>query len=149
MTASWSDAGEGERLWFLGTLATIRVGADAADGRFTLIEFLLPHGASPPRHTHPQDESYGVPEAQPPSNPEHAASRPARSPAANVPGAGRAAWRCTEPRPAKNAPAPTATSTTSARNARMAISPSRRARPAAPRQRRPRSSPRRTSGSRI
>jgi quercetin dioxygenase-like cupin family protein len=60
MTASWSDAGEGERLWFLGTLATIRVGADAADGRFTLIEFLFPHSASPPRHTHPQDESYVV-----------------------------------------------------------------------------------------
>jgi quercetin dioxygenase-like cupin family protein len=52
--------GEGERLWFLGTLATIRVPADAVDGRYALIEFLLPHLASPPRHTHPQDESYVV-----------------------------------------------------------------------------------------
>src|SRR4029077_8641004 len=30
------------------------------DGRFALIEFLLPHGASPPLHTHPQDERYVV-----------------------------------------------------------------------------------------
>jgi quercetin dioxygenase-like cupin family protein len=57
---AWSDAGEGERLWFVGTLATIRVPGEAVDGRFALIEFLFPHGASPPRHTHPQDESYVV-----------------------------------------------------------------------------------------
>jgi hypothetical protein len=36
------------------------VPADAVDGRYALIEFLLPHLASPPRHTHPQDESYVV-----------------------------------------------------------------------------------------
>lgn len=28
------------------------------DGRLAVIEFVLPHGASPPLHTHPQDESY-------------------------------------------------------------------------------------------
>ena len=56
----WSDLGEGERRWFLGTLATIRVPGEAVDGRFALIEFLFPHLASPPRHTHPQDESYVV-----------------------------------------------------------------------------------------
>ena len=50
----------GERLWFLGTLATIRVPGEAVDGRFALIEVLLPQHASPPRHTHPQDESYVV-----------------------------------------------------------------------------------------
>jgi quercetin dioxygenase-like cupin family protein len=58
--ATWSDAGKGEQLWFLGTLATIRVPGDATEGRFALIEFLLPHHASPPLHTHPQDESYIV-----------------------------------------------------------------------------------------
>ena len=58
--ATWSAAGEGERLWFLGTLATIRLPAEASDGRFALIEFLFPHLASPPLHTHPQDESYVV-----------------------------------------------------------------------------------------
>jgi quercetin dioxygenase-like cupin family protein len=55
-----SDPGEGERRWFLGTLATIRVPGEAVDGRFALIEFLFPHHASPPLHTHPQDESYIV-----------------------------------------------------------------------------------------
>src|SRR3954453_15601213 len=58
--ATWSVAGEGERLWFVGTLATIRVPGEAFDGRYALIEFLFPRDASPPRHTHPQDESYVV-----------------------------------------------------------------------------------------
>jgi quercetin dioxygenase-like cupin family protein len=58
--ATWSELGEGERRWFLGTLATIRVPGEAVDGRFALIEFLFPQYASPPRHTHPQDESYVV-----------------------------------------------------------------------------------------
>jgi quercetin dioxygenase-like cupin family protein len=56
----WSGPGEGERLWFLGTLATIKVPGEASDGRFALIEFLFPRYASPPLHTHPQDESYFV-----------------------------------------------------------------------------------------
>ena len=55
-----SAPGEGRQLWFLGTLATIRVPGEAVDGRYALIEFLFPHHASPPRHTHPQDESYVV-----------------------------------------------------------------------------------------
>jgi quercetin dioxygenase-like cupin family protein len=58
--ASYSAPGEGERLWFLGTLVTIRVPGEAVDGRYALLEFLFPHHASPPRHTHPQDESYVV-----------------------------------------------------------------------------------------
>jgi quercetin dioxygenase-like cupin family protein len=61
---TWSGSGEGERLWFLGTLATIKVPGEASDGRFALIEFLFPHGASPPLHTHPQDESYVVVDGQ-------------------------------------------------------------------------------------
>jgi len=59
-TASWSGAGEGEQRWFLGTLATIKVPGEATGGRFALIEFLFPRHASPPLHTHPQDESYVV-----------------------------------------------------------------------------------------
>ena len=58
--ATWCGPGEGELLWFLGTLATIRVPGEAVDGRFALIEFLFPRYASPPLHTHPQDESYFV-----------------------------------------------------------------------------------------
>jgi quercetin dioxygenase-like cupin family protein len=55
-----SAPGEGGQLWFLGTLATIKVPGEAVQGRFALIEFLFPHHASPPLHTHPQDESYFV-----------------------------------------------------------------------------------------
>jgi quercetin dioxygenase-like cupin family protein len=58
--ATWSAAGDGEQLWFVGTFATIRVPGEAVDGRYALIEFLFPRGASPPRHIHPQDESYIV-----------------------------------------------------------------------------------------
>jgi quercetin dioxygenase-like cupin family protein len=62
--ASWSNPDAGEQRWFLGTLATIRVPGEAVDGRFALIEFLFPQYASPPRHTHPQDESYVVLDGQ-------------------------------------------------------------------------------------
>jgi quercetin dioxygenase-like cupin family protein len=58
--ASASAAGEGEARWFLGTLATIRVPGESVGDRYALIEFVFPHGASPPVHTHPQDESYIV-----------------------------------------------------------------------------------------
>src|SRR3954452_8690552 len=58
--ATWSDSGEGGRGCFVGTLATIRVPGGAVEGRFALIEFVFPQFASPPRHTHPQDESYIV-----------------------------------------------------------------------------------------
>ena len=59
-TATCSESGEGEQLWFLGTLATIKLAGEASEGRFALIEFLFPRNASPPLHTHPQDESYVV-----------------------------------------------------------------------------------------
>ncbi|MEA2311351.1 MAG: hypothetical protein QOE28_1319 [Solirubrobacteraceae bacterium] len=58
--ATWAAAGEGEALWFLGTLAIVRVSGGAVDDRFAVIEFLFPRNASPPLHTHPQDESYIV-----------------------------------------------------------------------------------------
>ena len=61
-TPTWSGSGEGEQLWFLGTLATIKIPGEASDERFALIELLFPRHASPPLHTHPQDESYIVQE---------------------------------------------------------------------------------------
>jgi quercetin dioxygenase-like cupin family protein len=64
LAATRSAAGRGERLWFLGTLAIISVPGETVDGRFALIEFLFPHNASPPLHTHPQDESYIVLDGQ-------------------------------------------------------------------------------------
>ena len=63
-SATWSGPGKGEQLWFLGTLAIIRAAGEASDGRFALIEFLFPRNASPPLHTHPQDESYIVQEGR-------------------------------------------------------------------------------------
>ena len=33
---------------------------EAVGDRYSLIEFVFPHAASPPLHTHPQDESYVV-----------------------------------------------------------------------------------------
>ena len=40
----WSLAGEGEHIWFLGSLVTIKVPGEAVEGRCTLIEFLAPQG---------------------------------------------------------------------------------------------------------
>jgi quercetin dioxygenase-like cupin family protein len=56
----WAGPGEGERIWFVGTLATITVPGEAVGGRFALIEFLFARHTSPPLHTHPQDESFIV-----------------------------------------------------------------------------------------
>lgn len=53
-----------ERRWFLGTLAVIKVAGETVGDRFALIEFLFPHNASPPLHTHPQDETYVVLEGE-------------------------------------------------------------------------------------
>src|SRR5436305_4077954 len=63
MTAGGTPS-EPEHRWFVGTLAIIRVPVEAVGGRFALIEFLFPRHASPPLHTHPQDESYIVQEGR-------------------------------------------------------------------------------------
>jgi hypothetical protein len=41
-------------------LQTLRVNGESVAGRYSLVEALLPHMASPPLHTHPQDESFIV-----------------------------------------------------------------------------------------
>lgn len=48
----------GERLWFLGTLARMKLDGRDTGGRFALWEGVLPHGAAPPLHSHPQDETF-------------------------------------------------------------------------------------------
>ena len=53
-----SLTGEGEHIWFVNALVTIKVPGEAVDGRLTMIEFLMPQGTSPPRHFHPQDETF-------------------------------------------------------------------------------------------
>jgi quercetin dioxygenase-like cupin family protein len=48
----------GEVLWFLGTLARMKLAGEDTGGRFALWEGVLPHGAAPPLHSHPQDETF-------------------------------------------------------------------------------------------
>jgi quercetin dioxygenase-like cupin family protein len=48
----------GEALWFLGTLARIKLDGRQTGGRFGVFEDLLPRGAAPPLHSHPQDETF-------------------------------------------------------------------------------------------
>lgn len=52
--------GRTEPLWFLGTLARIKLDGAQTGGRFALWDGELPHGAAPPLHSHPQDETFYV-----------------------------------------------------------------------------------------
>ena len=49
-----------EPAWFLGTLVRPKLTGAQTGGRFALWELVLPHGAAPPLHTHPQDETFYV-----------------------------------------------------------------------------------------
>jgi quercetin dioxygenase-like cupin family protein len=54
----------GENLWFLGTLARMKLDGRQTGGRFALWEGILPHGAAPPLHSHPEDETFYVLEGE-------------------------------------------------------------------------------------
>lgn len=49
-----------EPLWFLGTLVRPKLMGEQTGGRFALWEGVLPRGAAPPLHSHPQDETFYV-----------------------------------------------------------------------------------------
>jgi len=51
-------------LWFLGTLARLKLDGAQTGGRFALWEGVLPSGAAPPLHSHPQDETFYVLEGE-------------------------------------------------------------------------------------
>jgi len=53
-----------ETLWFLGTLARMKLDGAQTGGRLGLWEGVLPHGAAPPLHSHPQDETLYVLEGE-------------------------------------------------------------------------------------
>ncbi len=55
-----SGDANGAPLWFLGTLARLKLTGEQTGGRFALWEGVLPHGAAPPLHSHPQDETFYV-----------------------------------------------------------------------------------------
>jgi quercetin dioxygenase-like cupin family protein len=46
-----------EPLWFLGTLVRPKLTGEQTGGRFAVWEAVLPRGAAPPLHSHPQDET--------------------------------------------------------------------------------------------
>lgn len=49
---------DSERLWFLGTLGRMKLDGRHTAGKFALWEGVLPQGAAPPLHSHPQDETF-------------------------------------------------------------------------------------------
>jgi quercetin dioxygenase-like cupin family protein len=55
---------DSERLWFLGTLARMKLEGRDTGGRFALWDGVLPQGAAPPLHSHPQDETFYVLEGE-------------------------------------------------------------------------------------
>lgn len=50
----------GEALWFLGTFVRVKLDGRQTAGRLGAIVVLLPRGAAPPLHSHPQDETICV-----------------------------------------------------------------------------------------
>lgn len=51
---------EAPPLWFLGTVVRFKLTGEHTGGRFALWEGMLPQGAAPPLHSHPQDETLYV-----------------------------------------------------------------------------------------
>ena len=50
--------GEGEALWFLGTLVVIKATHDATGGRVAVLENLAPRGAGSPLHVHHREDEW-------------------------------------------------------------------------------------------
>jgi quercetin dioxygenase-like cupin family protein len=49
---------EGEALWFLGTLATIKASSETTNGRAAVIEHLAPQGMGSPLHVHRHEDEW-------------------------------------------------------------------------------------------
>jgi mannose-6-phosphate isomerase-like protein (cupin superfamily) len=48
--------GEGDALWFLGSLVTVKAAGADTGGRLTVVEFLNPPGFAPPVHRHLEED---------------------------------------------------------------------------------------------
>jgi mannose-6-phosphate isomerase-like protein (cupin superfamily) len=58
-------SGDGQHIWFLGTLMTVKAGAEQTRGGFTLIEQISPANFSAPPHVHEaEEEAFYVLEGQ-------------------------------------------------------------------------------------
>jgi quercetin dioxygenase-like cupin family protein len=51
-------------LWFLGTLVHVKLSGEQTGGQLSLQEAVLPRGAAPPLHSHPQAETLYVVEGE-------------------------------------------------------------------------------------
>jgi quercetin dioxygenase-like cupin family protein len=51
-------AGEGEALWFLGVLATVKASSESTGGRVAVIEHLAPRGSGSPLHVHHREDEW-------------------------------------------------------------------------------------------
>jgi quercetin dioxygenase-like cupin family protein len=59
------EDGGGEATWFVGQLATVKMGSDETKGRCALLEFVTPAGGGAPYHVHQnEDESFYVLEGE-------------------------------------------------------------------------------------
>src|SRR5215213_11117437 len=59
------EPGEGEALWWIGMLATIKATAEQTGGRYTLVEVLAPEGFASPLHVHHfEDEGFWILEGE-------------------------------------------------------------------------------------
>jgi quercetin dioxygenase-like cupin family protein len=50
--------GDGEALWFLGILATIKASSETTRGRVAVIEHLAPRGSGSPLHVHRREDEW-------------------------------------------------------------------------------------------
>jgi len=52
------QAGEGEALWFLGSLVTIKAASETTDGRAAVLENYAPRGDGSPMHVHRREDEW-------------------------------------------------------------------------------------------
>ncbi len=50
--------GEGEHLWFLGVLATVKASTETTGGAVAVIEHLAPRGSGSPLHVHSREDEW-------------------------------------------------------------------------------------------
>ena len=51
-------ADEGEALWLLDMLQTIKIGRDDTAGQYGLVEAVVPEGVGPPWHVHAEEDEW-------------------------------------------------------------------------------------------
>src|SRR3954454_11519229 len=49
---------EGEALWLLGMLQTVKIGRDDTNGAYGLLEIVVPEGVGSPWHVHPEEDEW-------------------------------------------------------------------------------------------